>query len=93
MQNYWTYPAFPPRSQAIPMAVYRRQLFFAQWRPRILILLFALAMYPIAASPWTGVGLSDRPFPAGLYLGLAERVVDSRPAVADVRPDLVVVVS
>lgn len=40
------------RSQAVPMAIYHRQLVVSQLWPRLVVLAAALALYPLVASPW-----------------------------------------
>jgi hypothetical protein len=73
------------------MAVYRRQMLIAQWRPRILVLLFAVALYPLAASPWATSRPHDYLFPGLVFDLRLPRVFDGQPAVALVRPDLAAV--
>src|SRR4051812_31667631 len=97
MQYYPAYQSARPRSQAIPMAVYRRQLFVSQWRPRVLVFLLAFAMYPIASNPWVSSKPFDYsfpfgPIPFGPNVAGRERL-DTRPVVADLRPELAVVES
>jgi hypothetical protein len=63
-------PTFPlrPRTQAIPMAAYRRRLLLKQMAPRAVILALALVLYPVAVVPgWLAPGTSlPIPYPAFL---------------------------
>ncbi len=89
MQYYLTYPSPRPRPQAIPMAVYRRQMLLAQWRPRILFLLFALAMYQLSASPWRVWHPLDYALTTSPADRAAEWMAGARPTTSDLRPELV----
>lgn len=79
------------RSQAIPMAVYRRQVLLAQGAPRVALLVLAAILYGLAASPWqlgTEIGVPSsesrlRRADVGVPVTLPDR-----PALADTRPAL-----
>jgi len=79
MRSQATWSVSRTRTQAIPMAAYRRQLLLAQLRPRLLVLLAAAALYPIASSPWIIPQRQSLPTSAYLF-GAPPRLAAELPA-------------